>query len=60
MWSSCESSPQLQVLMCHHASVGSLHSPPGAGAELDPGRSCLDAELLSSEEKQERQVQRQV
>lgn len=46
--------------MCHHASVGSLHSPPGAGAELDPGRSCLDAELLSSEEKQERQVQRQV
>lgn len=65
MCSSCESSPQPQMLMCHCMSVGSLPSPLSwlkrwYRAEQYPVRSRSDAELLSSEEKQERRVQRQV
>lgn len=49
--------------MCHYMSVGSrVHRGhvSRAGAEQESGRSRSDAELQSSEEKQERQVQRQV
>lgn len=63
MCSSRESSPQLHKPMCHYISW-SLCSPQPwpktVQSRQDLGRSCSDAGQLSSEEKQERQVQRQV